>query len=106
VIEESPAIKLIDELLRENIKITVYDPLAIDNVRALYGDQLAYALSMEECIRGSALWIVTIPLDEFRPINSSFVTCVPTIIIDCWRIIDKEKLGSNVKYVPLGKHSG
>jgi UDPglucose 6-dehydrogenase len=103
VIEESSAVKLIDELLKEKTKITVYDPLAMSNAKALFGNKITYAASTRECICHSPLWIVMLPLKEFKKINENCITKKPTVIIDCWRILDKTKLGNRVNYVPLGK---
>lgn len=103
VIEESVAIKLIEELLGKEVKITVYDRLAMDNAKMVFGDAICYASSLAECLCSSAYWIFTLPYDEFVAIDDSFVTSNPTTIVDCWRIIDPAKLGKNVKYVALGK---
>jgi UDPglucose 6-dehydrogenase len=41
-IREAPALVLIDALLQAGALVRVHDPEALDNVRALYGDKLAY----------------------------------------------------------------
>jgi UDPglucose 6-dehydrogenase len=41
-IREAPALVLIDELLAEGVHLRVHDPEAMANVRALYGERLAY----------------------------------------------------------------
>jgi UDPglucose 6-dehydrogenase len=103
VIEESPAIKLIDELLKkEDIEIIVYDSLAMDNTRAMYGDKIIYASSMEDCLAEASLGIVTTQAKDLKTIDSSIIHSQLTII-DCWRQLDPSRLGTNVKYVPLGK---
>jgi len=103
VIEESAAIKLIDELLRHNVEITVYDPLAMEGAKAVLGDAIRYASSLEECLSSSACWILTLPYDEFKSIDHSLVAHNPTTVIDCWRMLDLSKLGNKVKYIPLGR---
>ncbi|MEX0867078.1 MAG: UDP-glucose/GDP-mannose dehydrogenase family protein, partial [Pirellulales bacterium] len=42
-IREAPALVLIDDLLAAGAKLQVHDPEAMENVRAVYGDQLSYA---------------------------------------------------------------
>lgn len=103
VIEESPAIKLIEKLLRMDKEIIVYDPLAIDYTRAFFGDNILYSSTVKDCISKSSVCIITVPYEEFRSINDSYIVHNPTTIIDCWRILDSSKLGSKVKYVALGK---
>ncbi len=105
VIEESAAIKLIEELLAKDVKITVYDPLAMDNTKLVFGDALTYASSLRECLSGSSCSVFTLPYDEFRTVDDSFVTGNPTTIVDCWRIIDPTKLGKKAKYIAVGKVS-
>lgn len=105
VIEESAAVKLIEELLGKEVNITVYDPLAMDNARMAFGDAINYAPSLKECLSSSTCWVVTLPYDEFRAIDDSFVTANPTTVIDCWRILEPAELGKKVKYIALGKVS-
>jgi len=104
VIEESPAIKLIEELLKKDMEIIAYDPLAMENARSFFGDNILYASSVKDCISYSQICVITTQADEFRPIDSSYIVHDPTVIIDCWRILDKSKLGKKVKYVALGMY--
>ncbi len=104
VIEESMAIKLIDALLKHDMEITVYDPLAMDNTKAAFGDAIKYASSLKECLSSSSYWIFTLPYDEFKTIDYIFVIHNPTIIIDCWRMLEPEKLGDKVRYIALGRN--
>jgi len=104
VIEESAGINMINEILsREDIRIIVYDPLAMDNVRSCYGDKIVYASSVKVCFINSSVLVITVPSDEFTKIDSTYIVHDPTTIIDCWRTVDPQKLGDKVKYVPLGR---
>ncbi|MEM2174193.1 MAG: UDP-glucose/GDP-mannose dehydrogenase family protein [Candidatus Micrarchaeia archaeon] len=104
VIEESPAIKLIEELLKKDLEIIVYDPLAIENTRAYFGDNILYASSLKDCMKYASLCVITTPDDEFKKIDKSYIFHNPTTIIDCWRILDRKKLGNKVKYVAIGRY--
>lgn len=104
VIVESPAIKLIKRLLKQNIKVTVYDPLAMSNTREIFHNRISYTASVKDCISKSSLCVITTPAKIFEKINSSYFFHEPTIIIDCWRILDSQRLGRKVKYVPLGRY--
>ncbi len=103
VIEESPSIRLIEELLKKNIKVICYDPLAIDNTMAVFGDRIYYAISIEECLLNSSICIIATEAEEFKSINNSYIVNNPITIIDCWRMLDPEKLNKVVKYIALGK---
>lgn len=105
VIEESAAIKLIEELLGRGVKITVYDPLAIEQTKMTFGERINYTSSLKEGLSSSTCWIFTLPYPEFAALDNSLVTHNPTTVIDCWRIINPVRLGSKVKYIALGKAS-
>ncbi|MFQ5799682.1 MAG: UDP-glucose dehydrogenase family protein [Bacteroidota bacterium] len=105
VIEESPAIKIIEELLKQGgIEIIVYDPLANEPARAQFGDKIRYATSLKDCIASSSVTVVTTQEAEFSGIDASYVARNPTTIIDCWRIFDPSKLGDRVEYIALGRY--
>ena len=59
-IREAPALYIIDELLEAGATITAFDPEAMDNVKALYGDRIAFADNQNEVFDNvDALIIVT-----------------------------------------------
>jgi UDPglucose 6-dehydrogenase len=104
VIEESPAVKLITELLKTlDIEIIVYDPLACDAARAVFGDNILYASSVKDCISHASVCIVATPEKEFSEIDSSYIINDPTTVIDCWRVLDPSRLGPKAEYIALGK---
>ena len=102
VVEESPAIQIIQRLLKKRAGITVYDPLALDGARAVFGDRISYARSVKECVAGSAVCVITTQAEEFRCIDQSYFSDTPAVVVDCWRILDSSKLGPCVKYIPMG----
>jgi UDPglucose 6-dehydrogenase len=102
VVEESPAIQIIHLLLQKCADIAVYDPLAIEGARAVFGDRITYAGSAKECVAGSSVCVITTQADEFQRIDQSYFADTPTVVVDCWRILDSSKLGARVKYIPMG----
>ena len=103
VIVESPAIKLIDELLERGVEVSVYDPLAMKNARTVFGDRIKYAASARDCMAHSPTCVITTRCEEFRHIDGSYIAQDSTTIIDCWRIVDPSRLGKRAKYVALGR---
>lgn len=103
VIEESPAIKLIEELLKRDLEVIVYDPLAMDNTRALLGDNILYASSIKDCFANASVCIITTQAEELKSIDGSYIVHNPTTVIDCWRMLKPTKFGGKVKYIALGK---
>lgn len=59
-IREAPALYIIDELLEAGAKIKAYDPEAMENIRAIYGDKIQLTSDQYEALIGAdALAIVT-----------------------------------------------
>lgn len=59
-IREAPSLYIIDKLLQAGAKVTVYDPEAMNNVKALLGDQIIYAGDAYSALENAdALLIVT-----------------------------------------------
>ena len=68
-IRDAPSLSLIDHLLSLGAKLRVHDPVAMDNVRRIYGDRLQYCdLPMDALDGAEALAIVT-EWGEFRRPN-------------------------------------
>ncbi len=102
VIVESPAIKLIASLLDMQIRIAVYDPLAMANTRTVFGDRIVYSHSADECLARSPVCVVMNPDPAFKGMEAMCLTHRQTTVIDCWRILDRSKLDSSVRYVSWG----
>lgn len=104
VIEESPSIKIIDALLKKmDIEIIAYDPLAMDNARAYFGDKIVYASNVNDCFTNSSICVISTQLEEFKRIDKTYIGNKPITIIDCWRMLENVNFGANVKYVEYGK---
>lgn len=57
---ESPAIPIVERLLRENARVTAYDPAAIHEAQKIFGDRITLASNLETAIAGAdALVLVT-----------------------------------------------
>jgi len=59
-IREAPALYIMDELLEAGATIRAFDPEAMDNVKAEYGDKITFAKNQYDAIEGAdALAIIT-----------------------------------------------
>lgn len=65
-IREAPALEMIDELLKYGCKVQVFDPEAMNNVKALYGDKLMYAENQYAALEGADALIIATEWSEFR----------------------------------------
>lgn len=106
VIIESPAVKLIQELLKHDMRIVVYDPLAMENTRAVFGDAIEYVHSAEESLAQSGLCVLTLRAPELKHAVEGYASARPLTVVDCWRMIEPAKLSDSVKYVALGQAHG
>lgn len=101
VIEESTAVSIIPQLIGNQIKITVYDPLSLNEIKKLFNKQINYADSIERCLSKAGVVVIATADPIFKSINSNNFKSGVTII-DCWRLLDATKLADNVNYIPLG----
>jgi len=65
---EAPSRRVIEELLNEGARVRVYDPVAMNEVRRIYGehDDIFYALNQEEAVKGSNALVVLTEWLVFR----------------------------------------
>lgn len=102
VVTESPAIKLIKELLKHDLRILVYDPLAIDNTRTIFGSAIEYVHSAESCLAKAGLVVLTLRDKELRQAVETYSPRESLTLIDCWRMLEPTKLNKQIQYIGLG----
>ncbi len=103
VVTESPAIKLIAELIRHDVHVVAYDPLAIDNARTVFGSAVEYVHTAESCLAQAGLAVVTLRNAELKQVIEGFAPREPLTVIDCWRLIDRQGLNDKIRLVALGR---
>jgi UDPglucose 6-dehydrogenase len=104
VIVESPSVKLIKSLLKDNKTINVYDPLCLKEVKSKFGDDINYFDSVKDCFKNGELVIVALQYDEFKSIDDTWKTFDGQTILDCWRFLDENKF-KDINYKCLGKNN-
>ncbi|MGI0489603.1 UDP-glucose dehydrogenase family protein [Pantanalinema rosaneae CENA516] len=106
VIEESQGVALAKELLSKGISVVLYDPLALDNTRQTLGDQPEYATSALDCVQRADAIVITIPCTEFKQLEPSHFAPLNSsqrkLVLDCWRILDRDQLSPVCEYMALG----
>jgi len=105
IIEDSQAIDIVELLINEGYKITVYDPQSLDAARGVFGDAVRYAQSSQTCAEEADILLVTTPWDEFKDIDFSRAD-KEISILDCWEIFKGKKLEINIKYLGQGTEQG
>ena len=65
-IREAPALSLIRELLEIGCPVRVHDPVALNNVRELFGDKLSYSTKPMETVEGANALVICTEWKEFQ----------------------------------------
>lgn len=65
-IREAPALVIIDELLQLGAKVRAFDPEAMENVKAIYGDRITFCKTMYETLEGADSLAIMTEWGEFR----------------------------------------
>ncbi|RLE63647.1 MAG: UDP-glucose 6-dehydrogenase [Thermoprotei archaeon] len=104
-IREAPSLKIINELLKRGANVVVYDPVAMEKVKRLYGEELVYASNVLECIAGAECALIITEWNEFKKITPQiFKEYMRTpAIVDGRRIFNPEDfMKAGVKYMAIG----
>lgn len=64
-VRESPAMQIVEQLLKNNVKLCVYDPKAVDNAKKTLGEKVEYASSKEDAVKGANVLAVLTEWEEF-----------------------------------------
>ncbi|MGA7935165.1 MAG: nucleotide sugar dehydrogenase [Kovacikia sp.] len=106
VIEESQGVALAQELLSKGFSVILYDPLALDNTRQVLGAGPEYAPSIQDCVHQADAIVITTPCKEFKALEptdfSSEVPAQPKVVLDCWRVLNRDRFASVCEYIALG----
>ncbi|MDB4557002.1 UDP-glucose/GDP-mannose dehydrogenase family protein [bacterium] len=105
-VRDAPSLELINMLLAAQVKIRVFDPEAMDNVRELYGSKLEYASSpLDAAADADALAIVTEWGDFRRPDFKAMQAVMAShVIFDGRNLFDRsEMLSSGFLYYSIGR---
>lgn len=78
-IRDSPALRIVNTLLEEGVKISAFDPVSIENARKHFGGDIYYSWSIEDALLNAEMafivtdWdeIKTFPLSKFQDLMSS-----------------------------------
>jgi UDPglucose 6-dehydrogenase len=105
VVEQSQGLSLIERLLDDGHRVIAYDPKALPTAQAVLRRSFESAASAEACVREAEVLVVMTPWPAFRAIPAEAFARAgrPLPVIDCWRILPAEELGSVADLVYLGR---
>uniref|UniRef100_UPI002607FC89 UDP binding domain-containing protein n=1 Tax=uncultured Gimesia sp. TaxID=1678688 RepID=UPI002607FC89 len=107
-IREAPSLILIDQLLKAGVKLKVHDPVAMENVRASYGDQLSYFDHHYDTLEGADALAIVTEWHEFRHADFDYILhkLSNPVIFDGRNLYDPEKMKQKgIEYFGIGLSS-
>jgi UDPglucose 6-dehydrogenase len=110
VIEASQGVALAAKLSEEWREVYVHDPMALAGAMVLLQDKVVPMKSAEECVRAVDVLVITTPWPQFAALPPE-VFARPRgrlQILDCWRILSRDKLAgvAEVHYLGVGAAQG
>ena len=103
VIDKSTGLLLAQALKEKNVRLNLYDPLALKNAEKVLGNSgIEYLKNLKDCIFSSDILVITTNWPEFENIKETWFNNQEKVIIDPWRMIDAAKFAKNITYLPMG----
>ena len=93
-IREAPAFAIINELLLSGATISVSDPEAMENTKAVYGDKIIFATNQYDALQNADALIIATEWNEFRTPNFEKISSSlkSKIIFDGRNLFDPEQM--------------
>ena len=93
-IREAPAIEVINGLLDKGVKLQVYDPEAMDNMKRIFGDRIVFAHTMYDAVKDADALAVVTEWSVFRmpDFNELKTRMVEKVIFDGRNLYDKKAM--------------
>lgn len=104
VIDESQGVAVAKYLSEAGVRVIVYDPAALDNARRELGGAVTFAGSLADCAAQADVLVITTPWPEFQNLSPEDLRrdgAMP-VILDCWRILPRDRFEGVVQYLTLG----
>lgn len=103
-VRESPAIRLVEELLRRGAEVRAYDPAAGRNAARVLQGRAEIVGSVDECLRGADVCFVATEWDEFRSLTPERFRSLMrnAVVIDGRRVFDPAVFSRELTYRAIG----
>ena len=91
-VRESPAITIVNELLKKGAKIKVHDPKVIDNFKKIFGNSIEYFNSEYEVAKNIDALVILTEWNQYRGIDLKIVKKLMkgNFILDVRDLLDKD----------------
>lgn len=104
-IRESPAITVVDELLKAGADICAYDPAAMDNLKKQYGTKISYAENAYQALEKAHALCVLTEWNRFRNPDFAHIKdlLLDPVIFDGRNLYSAKTLeGFGLRYIAIG----
>ncbi len=90
----APSIEIINDLLKEGVKIQAYDPEAVANAKEIFGNRIVYAKNAYEAVRGTDALVVLTEWSEFLKLDFKRIKKLMRhhVIFDGRNLYEREKM--------------
>ncbi|MBI35444.1 MAG: UDP-glucose 6-dehydrogenase [Flavobacteriales bacterium] len=105
-VREAPSRYIIDELLKQGVKISAFDPEAMDNIKAIYSDKISFGSNEYEVLENADALLIATEWGVFRNPDFSRVAQLlkEKVIFDGRNLYDLEKMTSlGFRYYSIGR---
>lgn len=105
-IREAPALYMIDKLLDQGVEISAFDPEAMDNVKAIYGDKISYGENLYDVLNEADFLIIATEWQVFRNPDFEIISSSlkEKLIFDGRNLYDLEDMKhKGFKYFSIGR---
>jgi len=107
-VRDAPSLDLLERLLAGGAQVTVYDPEAMENVRAIHGDRLTYAVGPMEALDGADCLAIVTEWGDFRHPDFGDMVCrmrSPTIFDGRNLYVPAEMRSRGFEYHSIGREA-
>jgi len=107
-VRDAPSLDLLEQLLAGGAQVTVYDPEAMENVRAIHGDRLTYAVGPMEALDGADCLAIVTEWGDFRHPDFGDMVCrmrSPTIFDGRNLYVPSEMRSRGFEYHSIGREA-
>ena len=105
-VRESPAIKVIEQLLKEKCEITAFDPAAMDRARQILGSRIKYAADAYAAADGADALLILTEWKEFANLDLPRITRLlrSPIVLDGRNIFSQAEMAeAGLSYHSIGR---
>jgi UDPglucose 6-dehydrogenase len=103
-IRDAQSLKIITFLLSKGAKVSVYDPVAMNNVKRILGEKVHYSKSVDQCLRKADCCLIVTEWKEFKKLSPKFFIKLMRnpLLIDGRKIYDPQIYAKKLKLRAIG----